>query len=834
MSTFVSDLHHVNERLFFLRRFTMRYLSFRGRGATGRQVLLLLFVNLFLCFSAVGASDCMIEGQVIDEETGQPIPGVNILVEGTQLGTSTDLDGQFSLVQLPSEKKRVIVSFMGYRSEVVEVDLESIPNHTLDIKLIPSAFELSPVVVTGTRTHRFTKDAPVRTDVITARDLEMRSASNLYEALETTAGVRVEQQCQACNFTQIRVNGLGSDHTQILMDGQPVYSGLASVYGLQQFSTAEVDRIEVVKGAGSALYGSNAIAGAVNIITARPTRNRIKAGFEMGSYGTNQYDASAEMVRDNSALHVFAQLNKEEAIDKTRDGFDRDEVYEGDGITDRVESDARNIGINAFHSNLLKQNDEVFVRFRYMNEVRKGGEMTGDSYLNPYTEGTEHITTDRVSGTLGYRTQFTEVDGFDVQFTAVQHKRNATNDTYLGDYMDTHDGAMPDVSVLRPYMAEEDMFITSLNYTRQIKAHNLTLGAQYSYDELEESGRYVIVDEDDALYGQDYTSVANKHANDFGVYLQDEWRVSPHWEVVAGIRTDIHNSEDEFAAEDAAFAEVFEASTYDETSYSPRVALKWAPTYEWVFRTTYGTGFKVPFGFSEDLHLCSGSPRVWKSPSLEPETSQSVNVSADYTGSLFTAGVSAYYTRLENAVGIASASAGARAKGYDYEYENIDAATVLGVDVSTRVPITRRFQVSADVSYFQGEYDDIRDDWAGTVYAEDSKNISRYPNLSGGIRLDWNPGKWETTLDARYTGSMFIDYAADGDVANDGSKVFESDPYVLFNTQISYNYAEHYRLYVGARNLGDYIQAEKHVDDAAFFYAPVYGRMLYGGVRVEF
>ncbi len=812
----------------------MRYLSFRGRGEVGKHVLLLLFVNLFLCATVFGASNCMIEGQVVDDETGEPIPGVNILVEGTQLGTSTDLDGQFSLVQLPSEKKRVIVSFMGYRSEVVEVDLASSPTQTLDIKLVASPFELSPVVVTGTRTHRFTKDAPVRTDVITSRDLEMRSASNLYEALETTAGVRVEQQCQACNFTQIRVNGLGSDHTQILMDGQPVYSGLASVYGLQQFSTAEVDRIEVVKGAGSALYGSNAIAGAVNIITARPTRNRIKAGVEMGSFGTKQYDASAEMVRENSALHVFAQLNKEDAIDKTRDGFDRDEVYEGDGVTDRVESDARNIGINAFHSNLFKVNDEVFVRFRYLNEVRKGGEMTGDSYLNPYTEGTEHITTDRISGTLGYRTQFTDVDGFDIQFTAVQHKRNATNDTYLGDYMDTHEGDMPEVSALRPYMADENMFLTSLNYTRQIKAHNLTLGAQYSYDKLEESGRYVIVDEDDELYGQDYTSVSKKHANDFGVYLQDEWRMSSQWELVAGVRSDMHSSEDEFSAEDAAFAEVFEASKYDETSFSPRVALKWAPRFDWVFRATYGTGFKVPYGFSEDLHLCSGSPRVWKSADLEPETSQSVNVSADYTGSLLSAGVSAYYTRLENAVGIAGASDEARSKGYDYEYENIDAATVLGVDINARVPITRRFQVSADVSVFQGEYDDIRDDWAGTIYEDDSKNISRYPNLAGGIRFDWNPGNWETTLDARYTGAMFIDYYADGDNANAGSKVFETDSYVLLNTQISYRYAEHYRLYVGARNLGDYVQPEKHVDDAAFFYAPVYGRILYGGVRVEF
>lgn len=126
---------------------------------------------------------------------------------------------------------------------------------------------LEQVVVTGTRTSHFVKDVPVRTEVITAKAIENKNASNIYQALEGTPGIRVENQCQYCNFTMVRMQGLGAEHTQVLINGQPMYSGLAGVYGLQQMSTVDIDKIEVVKGAGSALYGSGAVAGAINIVT---------------------------------------------------------------------------------------------------------------------------------------------------------------------------------------------------------------------------------------------------------------------------------------------------------------------------------------------------------------------------------------------------------------------------------------------------------------------------------------------------------------------------------------------------------------------------------------
>ncbi len=805
-----------------------------ARKVPGKAFLLLLFVNFFLFAPVFAGEPGVIEGVVLNTDTDEPIAGANVIIEGSLIGAVSDLEGNFRLQQVPRAHVRLIVSHVGYRTDVRDADLKSTSHLEVEIKLAPTPFELNPVVVTGTRSRRYVLDSPVRTDVITAQDLEAMGVSNLYEALEASPGVRVEQQCQACNFTQVRMNGLGGDHTQILLDGQPVYTGLASVYGLQQFSTSEVDRIEVIRGAGSALYGSNAVAGAINIITERPTQDAIAARVEMGSHGTNQYDASAALVRNNTALRLFAQLNQEAAIDQTRDGNTRDEVYKSDGVSDRVEAGVRNVGAAAYRNRVLLPEDEVFVRFRFLNEVRKGGEITGDLFTNPYSAGAEHITTDRLSGTVGYRAQLSDNDGIEVQVTGVQHDRDATNDTYLNDYMDTHDGAMPDVDSFRPYMATEHLYLVLGNYNRRIADHQLSLGVQYSYDELEESGRYVVVDESDPLYGVAYTSIADKHAHDIGIYLQDEWRFARQWELVAGVRQDMHSSEDVFRAEEVAFSRVFESSTYDETSLSPRLALKYAPAQDWVLRLSYGTGFKVPYGFSEDLHLCSGSPRVWKGGGLKPESSQSVNASADYNAIWGTVGVNGYVTELTNAIGIMNAGDYAKARGYDFEYRNIDDAVIYGVDLNARVPLMQRLQVTGDLSWFNGEYNNVREDWIGTPYEDDSKYISRYPSLSGGLRLDYNPGKWQTTLDARYTGSMYIDYAEEDDIANPGSMVFETDPYVILNAQVSWQVHSLYKLYAGGRNLGDYIQPVKRTDDAAFFYAPIYGRIFYGGVRLEF
>ena len=790
----------------------------------------LLCVSL-LCFhtTVIGA---VLEGKVVDEESGEPIYGVNIVLEGTQRGVATDLDGRFRLEKLPVVRCSLLFSNVGYESKAVIVNIGVETPDFLLVKLQPTIFELNPVVVTGTGTTRLVEDVTVRTEVITSRELQVRSAPHLFEALETIPGMRVEEQCQACNFSQVRINGLGNDHIQILMDGLPVYSGLTGVYGLQQFSTTEIEQIEIVRGAGSALYGANAVAGALNIITTKPLIDKITAGIEIAEYGSMRMNLSAGIVRKKTSIFIYSQIDNNEALDLTSDGDNRSQVNQSDGITDRVEKKVRTVGVNFFINDINTTGDEAFLRLNYLNENRTGGELAEDIMYNPFTLGTEQIMTDRLAASLGYTMPLAGGKELALCLAIVRHNRNATNDTYLNDYMSTHEGELPDISSLRPYLAEENTLILNTNYTHTIRQHHLLLGLQTKFIELVESGRYVIVDENDPNYSEDYTSISEKNAVEYGIFAQDEWELSPQFALVAGVRADWHDSKDIFKAEETDFPGIYNEVNYDENSVNPRFALKFVPSPRYTFRIAIGTGFRVPFGFSEDLHLCSGSPRVWKGPELKPEVSRSINLSLDAKYPRFSYSLQAHATRLLNAVGMVDADEEASSRGFTYAYENIDDAATYGLDIGIKLNFMKNILAGLDLSFFNGEYDHQRDDWIVSVYAENSKNISRFPSSSGSFNIDWSYKNLDLYTEARYTGKMYIDYAHEDDYSNPESRIYQTEPYIILNCRTSLSLSEKYLLYIGVKNLGDYIQPVRHTDDAAFMFAPVIGRLIYSGVRI--
>ncbi|MCK4288839.1 MAG: TonB-dependent receptor, partial [Bacteroidales bacterium] len=322
---------------------------------------------------------------------GEHIPFVNIVVKGTNKGTMTDATGHFKLVNLPVGKVIIIAQAMGYKTQEKEVEMKAGKVTELFFELEADPLKLEQIVVTGTRTKHYIKDVPVRTEVITAKEIETKNANDLFQVLEGIPGIRVEQQCQYCNFSVIRMQGLGSEHTQILIDGQPMYSGLASIYGLQQIGTNNIERVEVVKGAGSALYGSGAIGGAINIIIKEPSYQPVtKVGLQFGNYNTNKYDifSSIRNEKGNIGLNVYAQKLTGDVIDETGEGTTREEVKHKDGISDRVETNLNNAGFGLFVKDIFSKNDKLVLRGNYLFETRQGGIIDDDYYKNPFTDGT--------------------------------------------------------------------------------------------------------------------------------------------------------------------------------------------------------------------------------------------------------------------------------------------------------------------------------------------------------------------------------------------------------------------------------------------------------------
>lgn len=804
-----------------------------------KQILFLSISLLFtLLTGAQQKTDAMLFGDIKSSASGEHIPYATITVKGTTLGTVADGSGHFKLPHLPEGKNILIARAIGYKTAEAEVFMEKGKPLNHFFKLDEDVLYLEQVVVTGTRTAHFIKDVPIRTEVITAKSIENKNACNLYQALEGTPGVRVENQCQSCNFTMIRMQGLGAEHTQVLINGQPMYSGLAGVYGLQQISTVDIDKIEVVKGAGSALYGSGAVAGAINIVTKEPGFSpTTNLDIQFGSYGTNKYDISSSMRNEkgNIGLNVFAQRYTEDAIDQTGPGFTRSEVRKKDGVSDRVMTNLTNAGFGLFFDNTLTKNDKLVIRGRSIVEKREGGIMTDDYYRNAYTDGTENVSTDRFETSLNYTKKAGNNSEWAFSLGWVKHSRNATNDSYLGDYMATHGDTVPDVRNLRPYLADENSLTGTLSYSTKIGKHSIIAGLQGFSTDLLESGMYVVVDQSSPYLGQSYRSTANKSAQEYGFFVQDEWSLTRKLMIVPGVRIDRHHSGESYVSDQVVSdLKSFPKTGFTETSVNPRIALRYTVSEKITIRANAGTGFRAPYGFSEDLHLCSGSPRVWKSSDLNPETSLSVNLSADYYGKKFRVSTNLFRTELKDKIGFTAADANIAALGYDYQWKNIDDAFVQGVELTLTANIASNLDAGIDVTFNQGMYDNVREDWAGTPYESQSRYISRFPATTGNLQLEYSPKTWSFSLSGSYQGNMYIDYFNEevDPQLGDLTKIKKTEPYLLFNSRIAKTFNA-FKLYAGVNNIFNYVQDERHLDDAAFMYAPVYGRMLYGGIAIS-
>ncbi len=797
-----------------------------------------IFIALIQMFTiqleAQNKTDVMVFGDVREKTTGKHIPYAQIVLKGTRYGTMADGSGHYKMANLPEGEYTLLASAMGYKSQEMTLNLKANTSYTVIFELDEDIFNLEQVVISGTRTPHFVKDAPVRTEVITAKAIEQKKASNLYEVLEGLPGVRVENQCQACGFSMVRMQGLGPEHTQMLINGQAVYSGLAAVYGLNQMTSEDIERVEVVKGSGSALYGSHAIGGAINIISQEPSPvPRTLADLRFGSDKSHSVGFQSSMRNDegNLGLLVFARKNDEGALDQTGPGSTRQEVNHPDGFSDRVESKVINTGITFLGQDMKNGYGKIILRGKYIGEHRRGGMMTDDVFKNPYTPGTEDIHTQRYESELQYTRVLLHKINMNLATTWVNHQREATNDTYLNDYLSIH-GHLPDVTTFRPYLAKENLFTFTLTLDRKYGIHHLMAGLQGMNDKIHESGMYVNLGTLQGNYGEPYRSEADKKATEWGLFLQDEWTPYERLTLVPGIRFDIHHSEEKYSA--SSFGSNFPESSFNQQSLNPRLAIKYETNKHLILRANVGTGYRAPFGFSEDLHLCSGSPRVWKSSTLLPEKSFSYNFSADYSTHSWALSFNAFHTRLLNKIGFVPADEEIRAMGYDYQWKNIDNATVEGLELAIKYLPLKGLELYADAGLNRGRFDQTRTEWTGTTWESVSRYIPRVPFVSGYFRVVYEKDYWTFNTSLNYQGTMYIDYynLEPDPIAGDQSKIKKTQPFALLNARIQYQ-LKSLKIYAGANNITNYIQDERHLDDAAFIYAPLYGRIIFAGLSLS-
>ena len=213
-----------------------------------RIIFAILILNQFL----YGQESYTISGVVTSQ--GDPVPYANVYLETTSFGTISNVEGFYEIKNVPENVYAVVASMNGFETikKQETINNDTTLNFNLEIDL------LDEIVITGTRTFKRKNDAAVIVNILNSENLNAFQACNLSDGLKFQPGLRVETDCQTCNYTQLRINGLGGGYSQILINGRPIFSPLTGLYGLEQIPTNMIERIEVIRGGGSSLYGSSA------------------------------------------------------------------------------------------------------------------------------------------------------------------------------------------------------------------------------------------------------------------------------------------------------------------------------------------------------------------------------------------------------------------------------------------------------------------------------------------------------------------------------------------------------------------------------------------------
>lgn len=325
--------------------------------------VLFCFLSLFFISDLLSAQDASIKGVLsINEE---PVTYCNVVIKELNKGTYSNEKGFYSISNLKPDSYTIVISSVGYRTLSKTIQITEGVNE-FNFEMVEDPLNLDRVVVSASRNEQFQYRAPVIVSQVTDQTFESTQALALSEGLNFSPGLRVENNCQNCGFTQVRMNGLGGAYSQILINSRPVFSALAGVYGLDMIPTNMIDRVEVVRGGGSALYGGNAIAGTINIITKDPIKNSFQLGVNQALTNFEKPDRTlffnGSIVNDegNAGINLYGYNREREPWDAN-----------GDGFSEIVKLNNTTFGMDAFYK--LTDRDRLELNVYSINEYRRGG-----------------------------------------------------------------------------------------------------------------------------------------------------------------------------------------------------------------------------------------------------------------------------------------------------------------------------------------------------------------------------------------------------------------------------------------------------------------------------
>ena len=526
------------------------------------------------------------------------LPAATVQVVGTGVGTATDERGNFTISDVPAGEQKIEVRLLGYQPATKKVTV--IANQTVNtaVTLQESHRSLDEVVVTGTLQEVSKLESSVPVEVYNKTFFRANPTPSIFESLQNVNGVRPQLNCNVCNTGDIHINGLEGPYTMVLIDGMPIVSGLSTVYGLTGIPQSLIERVEIVKGPASTLYGSEAVGGLINIITKQPSgAPRTAVDVFATGWGEVNADVGVKYRLGDKAPSLLGvnYFNYQHPIDNNHDGFTDLTLQNRISVFNKISVDR-------------KDNRVFSLAGRYVYENRWGGETdwTREDRGGDQVYG-ESIYTSRWEAFGIYQLPVREKINF--QFSANGHRQNSV----YGNV---------------PYIADQYIGFGQFTWYKTAGIHDLLVGTAYRYTYYD--------DNTPATFSTEEEDNAPSIIHLPGVFVQDEIRLNATNKLLLGARYDFN-------------------SRYGAI-LTPRINYKWnTPNQRNVLRISAGNGYRVANVFTEDHAALTGARDVEFDGELAPETSWNINVNfvkQRYTsnGTFIGLDASAFYTYFTNRI----------------------------------------------------------------------------------------------------------------------------------------------------------------------------------------
>ena len=589
-----------------------------------------------MIFSAA-KPEIRLEGTILNQKNGAPIALVNVYDSNSEIGEITDDEGRFSIILKDQETASLVFSHIAFNNYYQNFDSSQ---SGLTIKMEETLIQLDDIVITSTRNGYLLRDVPIATEVIGKKEIDESGANTISELLQQRAGVSTSTNVDGGAI--FNMLGLDSRYILILKNGQPITGQFNNRVDLNHISTNRLEKIEIIKGPGSAIYGSDAMGGVINIITEELRSSpSISLNYRASSFGATPSQISNDPVNSIIKSSIILPINNfNYSTDITYQHFLKGQQFEYISA-DQVDK----INFN----NELSWNSKfhvLHISHQKYNQIDEGDTRLSNGVVL-YTNKTN---INRNQLTLNHKWNLKD------NFSLEQTIRNAN---YNRKYkVNNSDGTLSTEDITKEKNTEYEILF---NYSFSDYLYNG--GVEFSNPE----------------YKSDRITGGTQQKNVLGVFNQVAWNISQQINIVSGLRFDVYG---------------------DTTVVSPRLALSFKNNDRWTYRLAYGHGFRAP-SFMESLidwqHLQFGYT-VKGNPDLKPEISRGITLGAEYRNqNNFQLSTLLYTNTFSNLIKDYAIEPGL------LSYQNIEKAYFTGVEIITKWTISNQLASSFTLNYVKNE-----------------------------------------------------------------------------------------------------------------------------------